>query len=189
MSETRKPIICIDFDGVIHDYREGWKDGSIYGKVVPGFLAWAEYARDFFTLVIYSSRSKSDEGRAAMYEWLVRQIHETYETGYRGILTVSDFKFAHEKPPAFLTIDDRAICFGGDWYSPDLDHKRLLNFRPWNHPGVMRTLRNAERASDAERANAMEQYARQLEQIIEDEGYRVLEDDSGALRLEKVKGV
>ena len=38
------PILCLDFDGVIHDYRQGWKGGALYGHVTAGFYAWAEDA-------------------------------------------------------------------------------------------------------------------------------------------------
>jgi hypothetical protein len=129
-----KPILCLDFDGVIHRYSRGWQDGSIYDDVVLGFFEWAIRAKDHFRLVIYSSRSKTDEGVQAMILWTSSQLG-AYLASFSWPtidppLTTGDFEFAHEKPPAFLTIDDRALTFNGDWrtYPPE----NLLDFRPWN---------------------------------------------------------
>lgn len=131
--EEFRPTICIDFDGVIHSYERGWQDGVIYGEVVPGFFEWVETVRDRVSLVIYSSRSKSDEGVLAMGIWL----HEKRNAwimggGHRDPIKPLTFEFAHEKPAAWLTIDDRAICFRGDWAAPELTKSAILAFKPWN---------------------------------------------------------
>jgi hypothetical protein len=120
------PILCLDFDGVIHDYKLGWKDGSIYGSVTPGFFAWAEVAAKSFTLIVYSSRSKTDQGRLAMAKWLGEQAAMTGFPGVDGLLD-----FAAEKPPAYVTIDDRCIRFDGDWTDPDLYPPAIRQFKPW----------------------------------------------------------
>lgn len=39
-----------------------------------------------------------------------------------------DLKFPTKKPAAFLTIDDRAFCFKGEFPVA----KDLLKFKPWN---------------------------------------------------------
>lgn len=127
-----KPTICVDFGGVIHSYDRGWQDGAIYGSVVPGFFEWMEQARYFFDLVIYSSRSKTDEGVAAMGEWLHRERNKWIQNGgQRNPIDPLEIRFAHEKPAAFLTIDDRAICFKGRWDVPELGMDALLSFKPW----------------------------------------------------------
>ncbi len=127
-----KPIICVDFDGVIHSYEKGWQGGEIYGSVVPGFFEWVETVRDRFKIVIYSSRSKTDEGFIAMSTWLHRRRNEWIEAGgERHPTEPLTFEFAHAKPPAWLTIDDRAICFRGKWDAPELAHDALVAFKPW----------------------------------------------------------
>ncbi len=128
--QRRKPILCIDFDGVIHSYEEGWKNGDIYGMVTSGFFEWAEQAAKIFSLVIYSSRSQSEEGVTAMQFWLAAERRRWRANG--GKAQGDDpleFEFADKKPPAFLTIDDRALTFRGDWAA--LDPEALIKFKPW----------------------------------------------------------
>jgi len=120
-----KPIICLDFDGCLHSYERGWQGGEIYGTLVPGFLPWAEKACEHFRLVIYSSRSKTPEGIEAMKTWLLNQLNKA------GAGWVIAFDFSDTKPPAFLTIDDRAIRFDGNWDAPELSLDGLRNFKPW----------------------------------------------------------
>lgn len=125
--EARKPKLCIDFDGVIHSYERGWEGGVIYGNVVPGFFDWAAEAQGLFELCIYSSRSSSESGRLEMGAWLAERLRE------RGGPPIR-FTMCAEKPPAFLTIDDRALTFKGDWAHPDFAPEALAAFKPWNAP-------------------------------------------------------
>lgn len=133
MKSEFKPTLCIDFDGVIHSYERGWQGGEIYGQVVPGFFEWVERVRHKFTLVIYSSRSKTDEGVQAMGLWLHQQRNKWIsDGGVRDPVEPLSIEFAHEKPAAWITIDDRAVCFTGDWAAPELDPEALFSFKPWN---------------------------------------------------------
>ena len=132
---TRSPIVCVDFDGVIHRYSRGWQDGSIYDDVVPGFFEWLLTAGRF-RVVLYSSRSKTPDGVAAMRAWLCARAEEAmcFRDSIERHGYLDSIKFASEKPSAFLTIDDRAIRFDGDWSAPELQPDRLAAFRPWNVP-------------------------------------------------------
>jgi len=121
-----KLILCIDFDGVIHSYERGWQGGAIYGAMVPGFLEWAVVAQRHFDLVIYSSRSRDDAGRLAMGRWLRDHL-----AGWEG--KPIELRMSAEKPAAFLTIDDRALTFNGDWCDDAWRPEALLAFKPWSH--------------------------------------------------------
>ncbi|HEY1645596.1 MAG TPA: hypothetical protein VGF75_04415 [Candidatus Saccharimonadales bacterium] len=133
-----KPIICLDFDGVIHSYTSGWKGACVIpDPYVPGFFKWAIRAAEHFRLVIYSSRSKEEGAISAMREWLGKEsisaIHagEVSEDFDWGTL-FPYIEFAWEKPAAFLTIDDRAVRFEGRWDAANIDPELLLIFKPWN---------------------------------------------------------
>lgn len=130
VADAWKPILCLDFDGVIHSYERGWQGGVIYGTVTTGFWEWAENAAKLFELVIYSSRSKDEGGQIAMAAWLYDQRAAWRKAGGKSGNDSLSFEFAHEKPKAFLTIDDRAIQFNGVWSS--LEPTKLRAFKPWN---------------------------------------------------------
>lgn len=130
-----QPTLCIDFDGVIHSYERGWQGGVIYGEIVPGFFEWVERVRHQFKLVIYSSRSKDNAGITAMGLWLHDQRNKWIKSGgQRDPVEPLEFEFAHEKPSAWLTIDDRAICFRGNWSDPALSPEAMRAFKPWMTP-------------------------------------------------------
>lgn len=126
-----KPILCLDFDGVIHSYTSGWKGADVIpDPPVPGALQFIASATEHFTVAIFSSRSHQPGGIAAMCEWLgywsVDKEHgmpDDFDHGTWGAI-----QWPTEKPPALVTIDDRAITFTGEWPSVET----LLNFKPWN---------------------------------------------------------
>lgn len=136
-----KPILCLDFDGVIHSYSSGWQGIDVIpDPPVPGVFDWIRRAANHFRIVIYSSRSKEAAGIKAMLDWFKRHDDEVYVRGdtafelqeAASIVTPITHlvAFANEKPSAFLTIDDRAIRFQGDWSK--IDPVDLLTFQPWN---------------------------------------------------------
>jgi hypothetical protein len=120
---SRKPILCLDFDGVCHHYRNGWKGAeTIDDTPVPGLFEFIAAAQKHFRIAIYSSRSGQFGGIAAMKEWF---------DDHNGILSKSQIDkilWPTEKPPAHVSIDDRALTFKGTW--PKIED--LVGFKPWN---------------------------------------------------------
>lgn len=52
-----KPILCLDFDGVIHSYASGWKGANvIHDPPVPGAIAFLREAVQSFRVAIFSGR-------------------------------------------------------------------------------------------------------------------------------------
>ncbi len=120
-----KPILCLDFDGVCHSYTSGWKGAScIPDRPVPGMWNFLEAAFHHFELHIFSSRSHEEGGIDAMKAWFLKHAN----TGFRQDIAGKFLHFPLHKPPAFVTLDDRALCFTGVW--PTMS--ALIDFRPWN---------------------------------------------------------
>jgi hypothetical protein len=123
-----KPTLCLDFDGVIHSYTSPWKGASIVSDPpVPGAIAFLREAVKEYTVAIYSSRSHQEGGLEAMQEWL-RYCAEEAAHSDEDLKWLDEIEWPDYKPSAFLTIDDRALRFTGEW--PSLDEIRL--FKPWN---------------------------------------------------------
>ena len=128
-----RPTIAVDFDGCIHSYEKGWAAGEIYGTVVPGFFEWLFDAATRFDVVIHSSRATKPSHIAAMHAWLDKHYQawrglQQDLVRYPGHLKLP---IVAEKPPAWLTIDDRSFRFDGHWDELALTVPELLAFKPW----------------------------------------------------------
>lgn len=120
---STKPILCLDFDGVIHRYDSGWKGATVIpDEPVEGVITFLRAASVHWQVAIYSSRSGQEGGIEAMRNWLARYMQGDDRSVFDAIL------WPNSKPPAVLTLDDRAMTFTGTWPDP----VKLLSFRPWN---------------------------------------------------------
>ena len=120
--------IVVDFDGVLHWYRKGWHDGTIYDEPVPGSqLAMAELLEAGFRVVIFSTRAterviKGNKQKSQWFEmkqWLFKHnfpqgLHVNTEEG---------------KPMGVAYIDNRAVRFRGNWRET---LQEAMTLTPWN---------------------------------------------------------
>lgn len=132
MNRLKIPVLCVDFDGVIHSYSSGWRGArNIPDPPVEGAVEWlisliagGKDGSPLFSVQIYSSRSRYFGGRRAIRKWLLRW-------GLTG-RELARIKFPRSKPAAFLQIDDRALTFTGKFPSVE----EMLSFKPWHKRGV-----------------------------------------------------
>lgn len=119
-----KPILLVDFDGVIHSYISGWRGAAeIPDPPVDGAAAFLASAVNHFEVKIYSARSSQPGGLEAMKRFCLEHF---------GAIITNHLGFPSYKPSAFLTIDDRCICFNGNFPNAE----SLLDFKPWNKRDV-----------------------------------------------------
>jgi len=129
--------LCIDFDKTIHDFESGWLgihvipddpvrflDRPEYNsldwlRALIAYEHWSKPGIRAFQVCIYSSRSRSEAGIAAMKHWF--EDHGL-EEGF-----IEQLHFPMYKPAAFWTIDDRCTTFKGTWIDPG----DIYDFKPW----------------------------------------------------------
>lgn len=103
-----KPILSLDFDGVIHSYSSGWKGAAVIpDPIIPGAIEFMLNAMEHFKVAIFSSRSHQWGGRRAMKRYLKNEFIKI-GLSYDRPLTVSDFK-----NPIFKFIN--AYAFADPW--------------------------------------------------------------------------
>jgi hypothetical protein len=122
-----KPIIAIDVDGPLHAYL-AWSGATVLdGGPVPGAMqAIHDYTAAGYEVHIVSSRLNQPGGleatQKAISGWLADVFGEE-----RATQILRNVEFTVHKPPASLTIDDRAFQFRGVW--PTVAEIRM--FMPW----------------------------------------------------------
>ncbi len=116
--------IAVDFDGVIHNYSQGWNGGDIYDPPVDGVKEAMERLKaQGHTLYIFTTRTnkifrKDDKDqKKAIEDWM-----QQHEIPYDKIWT-------YGKPMCDVFIDDRAIQFRGNW---EETLKEVEVFKVWN---------------------------------------------------------
>lgn len=118
MTDYTKPTIAIDFDGVIHKYSEGWKDGTIYDKPINGSHEALFQLKHKFWVYIFTTRAVQD-----VVNWMNSKFWGNGEMGFRTIAMPEGTRFWHgsdvavsnRKLPAMYYVDDRGIRFDGSW--------------------------------------------------------------------------
>lgn len=123
--------IAVDFDGVIHSYRRGWQDGSIYDQPMPGALDGLRELLDHHAVFIFTAREPEQ-----VMPWLERygfdvtideQCPDCPPVGVTAICTTckgtrlltfwnqrGQLLVTNRKLPATAYLDDRAVRFV-DW--------------------------------------------------------------------------
>lgn len=112
------PIIAVDFDGTIHEYKTKWTnptdipDGPITGA--KEFMK--ELMNAGYKVYIFSSRCAYTGGYEAVIKWLTEN-----EIPFDQVVK--------SKPPATVILDDRAITFKGK-FNKEL-FKQIKEFKPY----------------------------------------------------------
>ena len=124
---VKKKTVVVDFDGVLHWYREGWGDGTIYDEPVPGAAEAMKRIQEMgYCVVVCSSRATERTVNGKFQYSQAKEIIAWLDKHKIPYNSLADEK--EGKPMAVAYIDDRAVRFEGDWT------EALANIakKPWN---------------------------------------------------------
>ena len=113
--------LCVDFDGVIYPNLKYFSVADLRGGPVEGAREGLIELAQSFTVVVHSARCAEPEGVEAIRSWLA--LH--------GL----PYEVVADKPRAAVYIDDRAVCFEGDWFATV---EAAKGFRQWQTDDKLR---------------------------------------------------
>lgn len=127
--ETHKPTICIDIDGVIADYSKGWQGENHIGDPLPGAKKFLQRLREAgWKIIIFTTRGNGDMERYCDRHGLCYdEINQNSSLVGRN----------PGKPIATVYLDDRGICFKGNF---DKSFEDIMRFKVWYEKEPEKTL-------------------------------------------------
>lgn len=129
----RQKTVCIDFDGVIADYSQGYQGPDVFGDPLPGAAEVTQRLKDKgWKVIIFTTRRCTE----ALQEYLVKN-----GVRFDSINVNNDQPEGSNpgKPIADAYLDDRAIRFY-DWAQAESDLLRLVK-----SGGTVRIVRDSRR--------------------------------------------
>lgn len=103
------PAVGVDFDKVIHGYRRGWHDGTIYDDPVPGAFAGLRELMAEYAVFVFTTRDPAEVAawlRGHGFTAYSDECHPGQFWNRQGVILVTNRKLA-----AVAYIDDRGIRF------------------------------------------------------------------------------
>jgi hypothetical protein len=116
--------VGVDFDKVVHAYRRGWHDGTIYDGPVDGAFEGLDALMMQHSVFIFTSRDPK-----SVSEWLAKAgFATTTEVPARGFWDERGrLLVTNRKLPALAYLDDRGVRFTSwDQALADLRELRVL---------------------------------------------------------------
>lgn len=107
-----RPVICVDLDGVLNLF-DSWRSPEYFHPLRPGAREFlARLNQEGYRVVIFTVR---------WYEWVEKWLNEN------GVREFVD-EVTDRKPPARVYLDDRAVCFRGDFEEA---YRQIAGFKPF----------------------------------------------------------
>jgi hypothetical protein len=128
MTPKRRWTIAVDFDGVIHRYSKGWRDGTIYDPPVEGAREALARIHARYEVVIFTTRvNPAMRGAETQLDRILAWLED--HAFRRG----EHFDEITQVKPALAYIDDRAVRF--TTWGATLDELAELHPLPLSAPG------------------------------------------------------